>query len=238
MIYIFTYIRYNILMKLHQKNIALNLRKDGISINDISHKIKISKSTVSRWCKDINLTADQKLRLEKNQKIASLKALQKYNKHRQKELLKQKNKDEKIGQKQIGKINSRDKYMIGLALYWGEGYKKSNYEFGFTNSDAPMIKFMIEWLNLFYGVKKSELILRISINQLHKNRHKKVFDYWSKITNIPKNQFTKTSFIKSNSAKIYPNMNEHFGTLRIKVRQGSYIRRQILSSLKMIRKKY
>ena len=42
-----------------EKNKALLLRKKGESINDIAKKIKVSKSIVSRWCRDIKLTSEQ-----------------------------------------------------------------------------------------------------------------------------------------------------------------------------------
>jgi len=60
----------------------------------------------------------------------------------------------------IGIVSSRDIYMVGLGLYWGEGYKKGNQEFGFTNSDQRMIKFYINWLNKSFGIQKTDLILR------------------------------------------------------------------------------
>jgi hypothetical protein len=55
-------------------------------------------------------------------------------------------------------LNSRDIYCIGLGLYWGEGYKTGNQEFGFTNSDPKMVCFYIYWLESTFGVKKSELM--------------------------------------------------------------------------------
>jgi hypothetical protein len=83
-------------------------------------------------------------------------------------------------------------------------------------------------------VEDRSFILRVSINNIHESRTEKVLDYWSKVTNIPPSQFTKTSLIKSKTNKIYSNESVHFGTLRIKVRNGANLRRRILGSINKI----
>lgn len=45
--------------KSKEKNKALILRQNGESIKDIAKRLKISKSTVSLWCRDIKLTSEQ-----------------------------------------------------------------------------------------------------------------------------------------------------------------------------------
>jgi hypothetical protein len=137
----------------------------------------------------------------------------------------------KEGGQMVGRMSERDVLMVGLGLYWGEGYKKGNQEFGFTNSDPAMIKFYIRWLQTCFGISKSDLILRISINVMHRQRVKEVESYWIRETTIPFTQFTKTSIIKSVVKKVYKNHGEHFGTLRIKVRCGTKLRRVVLGAI-------
>ena len=64
----------------------------------------------------------------------------------------------------IGTLSNRDILMIGLGLYWGEGYKYENGELGFTNSNPQMIRFYFKWLEL-WKVEKSSLIFRLTINE-------------------------------------------------------------------------
>jgi hypothetical protein len=135
------------------------------------------------------------------------------------------------GRSEVGQLSKRDIYMIGLGLYWGEGYKKGSQELGFTNSDPAMVIFYIKWLSVTYNIERKNLILRVSINDQHAGRIAIVEKYWSKATKIPCSQFTKTSLIKNQSKKIYPNLETHFGTLRIKVRRGTELRRRILGSI-------
>jgi len=219
--------------KFKEKNKALQLRTQGMSIGDIAQRLEVSKSTVSLWCKDIFLSDAALRRIAQKGKTKSTLALLRYS-----ESLRQKRKAQTessflIGKKKIGRLSNRDIYCIGLGLYWGEGYKKGSQEFGFTNSDPFMVLFYLRWLSVVFGVQKSELILRVSINEMHKNRIAEVEQYWSHITAVPLRQFTQSSLIRTRNRKIYTN-NNHMGTLRIKVRRGTNWRREILGSIQAI----
>jgi hypothetical protein len=217
-----------------KKDKAIILRKRGFSFKEISEKININKSTVAYWCKEIKLSQKQKdILLQKSKEsgiVAGIKLSQKAKKLRD-----IKNKEyQKLGKEDLGKLSKRDFFILGLGLYWGEGYKKGNYEFGFTNSDPIIIKAMIKFLENFYKVNKDELILRISINHIYKNSENEILKYWSNITKTKLSQFTKTSFIKSRNKKIYSADSIYHGTLRIKIRKGANLKRRILGSINYI----
>jgi len=138
--------------------------------------------------------------------------------------------------KDIGPINKRDLEMLGIGLYWGEGYKRGSSELGFTNSDPNMITVYMEWLRIIFQVEKENMTLRVSINSSHKDRVKTVLNFWSEHTRIPIEQFTKTSLIKSKIKKTYPNRDTHFGTLRIKVKRSSVLKLKTLGAISHISK--
>jgi transcriptional regulator with XRE-family HTH domain len=217
--------------KIFEREKAKNLRESGLSISDIASKLKVSKSTVSYWCRDIILSeaAIQKIikSSERKSTVGILRYTESLRIERQERVLS----DKRKGGTLLGKLSERDILCVGLGLYWGEGYKKGNQEFGFTNSDEKMLKFYIKWLETVFKVSKANLILRVSINELHKYRIQEVQDFWIKQTNIPIHQFTLPSFIKTQSKKIYQNHALHFGTLRIKVRLGTRLRREVLGMI-------
>jgi hypothetical protein len=213
---------------------AILLRQQGYSLNEISAKLKVSKSTASLWLRSVNLDKNAKSRLQQRTKANSLAGLMAYSQHLRDRKTKQIKSDENKGESMLGKVSDRDIYCIGLGLYWGEGYKRGSQEFGFTNSDPAMIRFYILWLTKVFSVKKKDLILRISINNSHQSRKSEVEKYWVTITGIPFSQFTKTSFIKSANSKTYLNHDSHMGTLRIKVKSGTSMRRQIIGAIKSL----
>jgi len=210
---------------------AITLRVKGYSINSIAKTISVSKSTVSHWCKNIALSEKQINHIaEQSKHHATLHLLRASEKRREKRQLNIKQSTQQ-GHADVGRLSKRDLHMVGLGLYWGEGYKKGNQELGFTNSDPVMIVFYIEWLRRIYNINKQDLILRLSINDQHTGRIQNVLKYWMQITKIPLSQFTKTSLIKSKSKKTYINLESHSGTLRVKVRRGTELRRRILGSI-------
>jgi transcriptional regulator with XRE-family HTH domain len=220
--------------KIREREQARKLRAKGISIDEIARKLLVSKSTVSYWCRDIPLTKNQIENLAKRSRNAGVAALMKASERKRTGRIESTKVAKTVGSRAVGKLNKRDVYMLGLALYWGEGYKSGNEEFGFTNSDPSIVQTYITWLEKIYNVKKKDLTLRVSINKLHKDRVSTVIQHWSKFVGVPKSQFTKTSLIKTTTKKHYSNRNQHFGTLRIKVRRGAPLRRQVLGSLEEI----
>ena len=143
-----------------------------------------------------------------------------------------------IGMRDMAKFSQRDLFVAGLALYWGEGYKGLSNELGFTNSDPAMIVFFLNWLSRIYGIKTDQLILRVSVNASHRHRVREIEKYWSRLAGVPLAQFTMTSLIKTAHKKVYTNKSEHFGTLRVKVRSGTDLRRRILGSIQKLKALY
>lgn len=225
---------YKFMAKFKEKEKAILIRKQGVSISDIAAKLNVSKSTVSMWCRDIVLTKDAITNISTRSDSKSTKALLNYTESLR--IKRQENTEisKEKGKNKLGLLSPRDIYCIGIGLYWGEGYKRGSQEFGFTNSDPGMIKFYVKWLKIVFGVDKDDLILRVSINELHRSRIQLVESYWSKLLSIPLSSFTKPSLIKTQSKKIYSNSETHFGTLRIKVRRGTNMRREVIGALEAL----
>lgn len=224
------------LSKIKEKAIAL--RKTGASIREIAKKLNANKSTVSFWCRDIILSESQLKLLSERQLNESKKALSRHAELKRKRRLEKTGFLANLGKKQVGDTNKRDLFISGLSLYWAEGYKKGNDELGFTNSDPRMIKVFIKWLREVYKIPSDNLIFRLSINNNHHDREKEVIRFWLDICGVKAEQFTKTSFIHSISKKIYSNREFHFGTLRIKVRRGTDLRRKILGSIERLSEEF
>jgi len=220
------------LLKIKEKAIAF--RKTGASIREIAKKLNANKSTVSFWCRDIILSESQLKLLRDRQLSESKKTLSRCAESKRVRRLEKTGFLANLGKKQVGNTNKRDLFISGLSLYWAEGYKKGNDELGFTNSDPRIIKVFIKWLKEIYKIPVENLIFRLGINQIHYDREKEVIRFWSNVCGVKAEQFTKTSFIHSTAKKIYNNYESHFGTLRVKVRRGTDLRRKILGSIEKL----
>jgi len=217
--------------KIIEREKALALRQLGTSIKDIAVKLKVSPSTVSVWCRDIVLSEAAIQKIVKQSEVKSTIGVLRYTEALRLDRQERVKVDHKRGRERLGTLSARDILCLGVGLYWGEGYKRGSQEFGFTNSDIAMVLFYIKWLEVVFGVLRQDLILRISVNETHRRRIKDIEKFWISKTKISISQFTKPSFIKTASKKIYQNEKVHFGTLRIKVRRGTRLRREVLGMI-------
>lgn len=217
--------------KVLEKNKALELRKRGKSVKDIALFLKIAKSTVSVWCRDIELTHSQIKKLHKKMVSGSYAGRMKGARIQYEGRLKRINEADKKGKKIIGALSKRDLLIASVALYWGEGSKK-NRQLSLNNSDPEMVKLMIVSFQRIWGIKRKEFVLRVGINKIHRKRDEEVKKYWSKVINIPLEQFRKTSFIKAKNKKNYKNFKTHYGTLTIRIKKSSHIYYQMMGLIK------
>lgn len=206
------------------------LRKQGKSVKEIARKVGVSQSTVSRWCSDITLSTDQRHALEKKRKEAGARALAPWIRRNRDLKKKDMEKQSQLGRQDIRQITKRDLFTLGLGLYWGEGYKRGSQEWGFTNSDSEMIRAILTWLHECYDIPTDRIIARLTINLRYKTQTKRLMDMWARETGISLSQFGQPTFINGyNGSKL--DGRSYRGTLRIKVRRGTSLRRRILASI-------
>ena len=114
--------------KILQREKALKLRHRGWSIKDIAKTLEVSQSTTSYWCRDIMLTTLQVKRLQKKSWDAGVEALMLAAEKKRKKRFFDVKRYKAYGAKDVGKLTNRDLFMVGLGLYWGEGYQEKSNE--------------------------------------------------------------------------------------------------------------
>ena len=205
-----------------EKNIATDLRKKGYSYNDILKTVLVSKSTLSNWLKDFPLTSDEKRllkdRVDKNISLGRIRSGAVLRSHRIE-------RDKVIfyeSKKEFNSFVQDPFFQVGLALYWAEGSKRSNY-WGFANSDSSMIRLMIKWTEKFLMVDRDQLGVRL---YTHKPFAGENFElYWSQQIGIPVEKFKKTVYKSTGLlVKKRPNYN---GCLRIHLGKVSYFKKMV-----------
>lgn len=212
---------------------ARKLRTQGLGIKTIAHQLKVSSSTVSIWSKDILLSPDQIATLERNSKDPL------YGKRLEYSLKQRSAKEEKIKKIElealntIGKLSSREKLIVGIALYWAEGFKKDNLA-GFANTDPEMVKFILSWIIQSLNIPTEQIKLRIGLNESHISRIQEVETYWSNVTGIPLSQFQKPFFQKVAWKKSYEHPEDYFGTIRIRIAKSTDLLRLIKGCIRAI----
>lgn len=212
--------------KFREKIEARKFRKSGESIKKIAKKLYVSTSTVSLWCKDIKLSPSQIKELERRAHDPHYGRRLQYALDQQSKRIEKTKRLKKEGIEEIGKLSKRELFLVGVTLYWGEGFKKDN-QAGFCSSDPKMIKIFLKWLFDCCGYTPQDLILRVTANISHQKRINEIQDYWSRITGIPSQEFRKPFYQTFKWKKIYENPNEYFGVLRVRVRKSTDFLRKI-----------
>jgi len=186
-------------VKAKERKLACRLRSKGWSLRRISAEVKCSKSTASRWIRDIPLTEEQIACLKSNQDIGRARAADHINSSKKKwERIR--NQIAESATKEIPNRHSlKELKQIGTALYWAEGYNASRHVFMFANSDPAMIRIMRDFLLKVCKVSSDKLRGRVYIHS-HLNAGK-AEKYWSKVSDIPLSQFHKTHIATSKASK-------------------------------------
>lgn len=214
------------MVKSTQRLEARKLRKKGFSINEIARKIGFSKRTVSRWCNDIVLNSKQKRILWSRAKVKFNKNFKKYCERKHQKTIDKIEESRREGVKKIGKLNQRELFVAGVALYWAEGFKK-DMRFGFANTDPEMIKFCLKWLRKCLRISNEEITLSVTANISYKEKIGKIEKYWGRVIGIPETQFTKPFFQKTKWLKEYEKPDDYHGVLRIRVSKSTDLLRKI-----------
>lgn len=175
-------------MKRAERDKARELRSKGLSLNEIVRELGVSKASVSIWVRDVALSKTQRSKL--TSRGFSVDAIEKRRINRIENTRLRHNAVIDLAKKDIAQITKKDLFLIGIALYWGEGNKSSKGAAGLANSDPLLIQMMMRFFREICGVPEAKFRGHIhTFSHLNVNSAE---SYWSKVSGIPKSQFYKT----------------------------------------------
>lgn len=170
----------------------MQLRKRGYSLKEIAKHFGIAKSTVSLWVRDVAL--DEKAQKRLISIIKRGRFISASNKRAKTKALEQRYFEEAL--EEMRSRPNYDKIMCAM-LYWCEG-AKSPRGVAFTNSDPNLVKAFLKLLRSCFNIDEQKFRPCVHLHTYHSK--KKQLDFWSKITDINKQQFIKP-YQKPNGGK-------------------------------------
>lgn len=204
------------------KQKAISYRKKGYSYSMINKILKLPKSTLSGWLKDIEFIPNE----EVLQRVGlCIKKLTIYSQKKALERQKIRKGIQYKGKEQIKKLSLENLRFVGAILYLAEGGKKQK-EVKLTNSDPRVIRLTINWLTQVCGVSINDIQARV--HMYPDNSETKSISYWSEISKIPKNQFQKTQVDTRIKKSKYKHGLLPYGTLHIRVRKSCDLYHKIM----------
>lgn len=204
---------------------AIELREKGKSYTEIGKELSVAKSTLSGWLGKMKISPKAQKRIAKRVYEGSLRGLIRRNKNQTHLAIERMNTERAKGRSDIKNLSIEDLKLIGIALYWAEGYKRpqmirgrerTHHPVSLTNSDPKLIALYLLFLRKVCGVKNENIKADIRIFKgMDQNE---ILKFWQKITNLPADRFGKIYTGVSISSKGKRPFNRlPYGTILIRV---------------------
>lgn len=201
-------------MKTTERSEARRLRgEEGLSVRQISHRLGVSKASVSIWVRDVELTAEQHERLRAQnprygaQSLGAAKNAEKARLAR-------------MAWQQEGRAMARSQgagFAAGCMLYWAEGTKTRNAA-QLSNSDPEVLRFFVAFLREYFRVEDRELRVTCNLFADHIDHQERIEQFWLSLLGLPPECLRKSSVnvYSKYSLKKRTNMLP-YGTCRVSV---------------------
>lgn len=205
---------------------AIQLRKNGQSYSQIASLVKVSRSTLSLWLRNVLLTKRSQEILNSRRREGQLKGglvKREFREAKETQILEN-------ASQEIKNLSSRELWLLGTLAYWCEGAKQKEGNISarvvFVNSDPFLIRLFIKWLKQICQISEQNIKYNLSI---HETADKDIaIKYWSKVIGIDTNLFGK-SIIKKHKISTnrkYRN-DKYYGLIRITVLKSTDLNRKI-----------
>ncbi|MFH1509965.1 MAG: hypothetical protein ABID67_02370 [Candidatus Nealsonbacteria bacterium] len=181
------------------------LRKKGKTYGEIEKILKLPKSTVAWWLKNVKIPKSLQEQIFERSRKKWRKNITIYNKFhgkiRSQEAAKKREKYKKEASKEIGALSKKDLKLIGSALYWAESGTKNKNSLRFGNSNPLMIKAILKFFREICNIPDDKIGARVHIYP--GINYCKIRNFWSQVTKLSKKNFypPQTQISKASKGK-------------------------------------
>ncbi len=212
------------MIKPFEKKKAIELRRQGLSYNEIRERVVVSKSTLSLWLRSVGLAKRQIRRLTERKRQTQKMAVAKWHALRVEKTFRIK----QDAQAEIISLSEKERWLIGIALYWAEGSKEHDRssQVQFSNSDPHMVFLFQQWVLDFLKVRSEDITYTLYIHERSKNISDAV-GFWSDFLKIEPHELSIV-FKKHNPSPKRKNVGVHYrGLVRLSIRKSTDLNRKI-----------
>ncbi|WP_042407842.1 hypothetical protein [Streptacidiphilus carbonis] len=203
---------------------AREMRVGGSTYDEIEEALGVARSSVSLWVRDLPRPPRRKPAGDRQEYMERV-----YWGPRR-ELRDRERQDAKsVASGEIGRLTSRELFLIGVGIYWSEGAKDKEYSrrecVTLVNSDPSLIGVCLAWLDLL-AVDRSKLRFRV---QIHESADVEAAErFWAQLVGVTVDRLQRSSLKKHNPKTVRHNTGADYrGCLVIKVLGGADLYRRI-----------
>jgi hypothetical protein len=174
-------------MKTVERARARELRRGGCSVREIQKIVGVSRSSVSVWIRDIELTDEQHAALRARNPI--------YNGQRVgAEVRARLAREKRTAAQETGRQRAREgglRFAMICMLYWAEGSKMRN-GIGFSNSDPALARFFLDEVRAEFRVQNEKIRVACNLFPDHEEQQREIEDFWLQELRLPRECLRKT----------------------------------------------
>jgi AcrR family transcriptional regulator len=160
-------------MKTEERMEARRLRREGLSIRDISALVGVSRSSVSHWVRDIELTPSQLDELRRRNPAFSPDFAGT-------RIWAERCREARRRNQQDGRALARrgePLHAAGCMLYWAEGEKHRN-RVALANSDPDVVRVFLAFLRAYFGVPDDRVALYCNLFATTDEQQEEIERHW------------------------------------------------------------
>ena len=202
------------IMKTAERELVRKLRRfNGLSVRELAIAAGVSKSSVSLWVRDIQLTEGQLAELRERNPA--------YNAQRNgAAILVARGRARRAGYQEEGRALVReghDRFVQACLLYWAEG-AKARHSLSFSNADAEMVLLWMDLLRTTFHVAEDRIRITCYLYADHVARQAEVEDYWLELTRLHRSNMCRSIVNNySRSSKRKRQNKLPYGTVKVAV---------------------
>jgi transcriptional regulator with XRE-family HTH domain len=175
-------------VKTNERARARELRvSEGWSIKQIAREVGVSRSSVSLWVRDIELTDAQR--------AALLERNPAFNRQRSGWLVvAARRRAARVRAQEQGRALARrgdTLHVAGCMLYWAEGSKMRN-SLQFCNSDPEMIRFFVRFLRAYFPLSDEQIRVTCYLYPDHAWQQRQVEQYWLDVLGLGRSSLCRS----------------------------------------------
>jgi hypothetical protein len=199
-------------VKTAEREQARKLRRDdGRSVKELAALLGVSKSSISLWVRDIELTEEQYSALRRRAgggRIEGSRANAVRGLERRREA------------QELGREAARQDdqlHAAGCMLFWAEGSRDRN-AIKFTNSDPAMVSFFLRFLRRCFDVPDQKIAVTCNLFADHVECQDAIEQYWLDLLRLPRSCLRKSTVNRFSKYSQKKRRNKlPYGTCRLSV---------------------
>jgi transposase-like protein len=174
-------------MKTAEREQARKLRREeGRSVKELAALLGVSRSSISLWVRDIDLTDEQRAGLRRRSGGGRIEGSQT-------------NAARALARRRQAQASGREAaregnvlHAAGCMLYWAEG-SRDRHAVRFTNSDPAMVRFFLNFLRRCFAVREEKFAVTCNLFADHVERQSQIEDFWLTTLDLPRSCLRKST---------------------------------------------